>query len=326
MPVNTTAIAAGVGAAATVAGTAIEASQGGMPRVKLPPEMEAQQLEIIQESIDQAQLEAEKTGAISQSLFERGQTLMDVEQGLIPEKEALQKITQQNQIMAERFGDEILDQIGELSKDLDFESKLRDYGVDMLGKPLEEFKDPTVEREISEGRIALEEQLTKQLGPGWQNTESGIRALRAFEQSSTEMRSDASREIRAEEMGVYNTLLGAGQSIVGTRTGAGSQMFQGRQAAYGNLLAGMNSNAGANMFATGTNITGERMQYGNIPFSQMQQFGSQDLSGDIKGAIEGGQFMPEFQTYGEYKHRNPEQYGAMNEWKGSSKDEYYGRW
>jgi hypothetical protein len=324
-PFTAAAIIGATGAVASGVGGAL--APGGSPQAKLPPEMEAQQLEIIQQSIDDMNKERERTSAIADTLTERGNLLIEVEKGLIPEKDALARITKQNQLIAEKFGSEILTQVGELSGDLGFESKLREAGVDMLGKPLAEYKDPTVEREISEGKQALTEQLQHDLGPGWATSDAGIRAMRQFDQSSTEMRATASRSVRSEELGKLTALTNVGASVVGTRLNAGQGLFQGRQSAFNDLMAGMNSSAGRNMLTTASQTGATTLDMGNTAFGQMTSFGQQNLSGDIIKSIEGGNFMPEFQTFGEAGERGvvKNYYGGFG--KGSpNKDQYYGRW
>ncbi len=281
--------AAVVGIAGTVAGgvgTALGSKQPG--RVQLPTEMEAQELDIINTQVQQFENESIRTDATADAIFERGQILNDIQKGLIPTEEGLARITETNQLLADKFGEEILGQIGELSEDLGLESMIRERTETLISSPLEEFKDPTTERQIGEGRRVLEERLSRQLGADWRNSDSGIRALTAFEQSATELRSNASRNVRAEKLGLLTGATGIAGSIIGARTAAGSLMFEGRQSSISNLFAGMSPSgqSGLGFMGQGAQIGGKALEYGQFPMQSFQQFGSQAISGDTKKGME----------------------------------------
>ena len=302
--------AAAVGIAGSVAGgvgQAIGSGGGGTPQVKLPPELEAQQLGILQTQMEQFEQESQRTSAAADAITQRAEILNQVQQGLIPTEEGLRSITTMNQQLADKFGEEILGQIGDLSKDLGLESMIRDKTQELLSQPLEEFKDPTVERQIGEGQRLLEERLSRQLGPDWKNSDAGIRALNAFNQSAIEARSTASRQMREEKINTLTGATGIAGNIIGARTSAGQLMFEGRQSSISNLYAGMSSGqTGLGYLAQGAQLGASGLEYGQYPMQSFQQFGSQALSGDTRNYIKesgaGGMF-PEFTTYGEYKKR-----------------------
>lgn len=324
------AVAAGVGIAGAAAqgiGTAIGSGGGGSQQVKLPPELEAQQLGILQTQMEQFEQESQRTSAAADAITQRANILNQVQQGLIPTEEGLRQITTTNQQLADKFGDEILGQIGDLSKDLGLESMIRDKTQELLSQPLEEFKDPTIERQIGEGQRLLEERLNRQLGPDWKNSDAGIRALNAFNQSAIEARSTASRQMREEKINTLTGATGIAGSIIGARTGAGQLMFEGRQSAISNLYAGMSSGqTGLGYLGQGAQLGASALEYGQYPMQSFQQFGSQNISKDTSRYLTesgaGGMFN-EFTTYGEAKKRGSLPYTEGWGKNYQDKGEYY---
>lgn len=294
--------AAGIAAVSGAAGTALEGAGmamgagggGGTPRAELPPEMEAQQLEILKDSITALNQEMERTNAVANTLQERGQLMMDVSEGLIPEKEALQRITQQNQQLATRFGEEITGLLNDMSGLGDLEDRL-------LEGDLEDFRDPVIEREIENNKRILEEEMQRSLGPGWRETEAGQRALQKMNETAMVMRSQGSRAYRQEQLGTYQTVLSG-------KMGQGQLLFQGRQATMGDLLGGAQQMSGfaGQMLGTSAELGQTRASMGYDTFGMMQQFGSQNLSNEIKDYI--GTGNAGFGAFGEDKRTADERF------------------
>lgn len=289
------AVAAGVAAATTAAGTAMQGvgmamdgGGGGTPQVSLPPEMEAQQLEQIQNQIQQAQEESERAGYLADSLTERANVLEQVSGGFIPYSEGANTLTKINQDIAEKYGAETLNVLG-------FAQELREEGERLLGQGLEDFEDPRTEREINETKRVMEEQLARDLGPDWRRTEGGRRALATFNESTDVMRRGASREMRTEELGRLSTLTGVGSEI-------GRGVFQG--AGFGQDALTRNLSAMEGMYegaATRATVIGaNRLEYGKVGWDMMQQYGAQDRSGAIDKYVKEGE-----SGFGEFRKRHP---------------------
>lgn len=314
-PFTAMAIAGGVSAATGAAGTAMTAAGvggGGTPQVKLPPELEAQQLQIIEQQIKDAQAASTRAGELSQMLGERASIVDGVANGFIPYSDGANAITQQNQLIAEKYGAETLNILG-------LEQTLRGKAEELATKTFEEFEDPRVEREIQNNQRLMEEQLTKDYGADWRNTEAGRRAMASFNESVSVMRTTASEQRRAEELNQLAGLTNVGLTL-------GENVFKGAAFGQNYLSANLASYSDiANQTAgISTDIAGKGLEFSNVPFSTLQQFGSQNLSGDIKDSIKSGAggAIPEFQTYGEYKDRN---FSGEDIYAGRqpSKEDYY---
>ncbi len=295
---------AAAGVASTAIGAALQSDEKNPSIVKLPPELENQQLELISQAINDAKNERERSFAIANALEERARAQQAVAQGLIPRAEALATITRQNEELAQRFGVELERTLDQLSGDtlgaLDYgvEKDIRSKIQTELGQDLQEYKDPTVERELEDGRRRLEEQLIQQLGPGYATSDQGRRAMQMFDQSATELRARTSRDFRmenAQRLGIFSQV--AGQTKASQLAGRGSilqtgeLLFKGRETTQDRLNAGIYAEnpALANLSAAaemGVNAA----QIGKIPFSLLQQFGQQDISSDTWEGIQKGKF------------------------------------
>lgn len=295
---------AAAGVASTAIGAALQSDEKNPSIVKLPPELENQQLELISQAINDAKNERERSFAIANALEERARAQQAVAQGLIPRAEALATITRQNEELAQRFGVELGRTLDQLSGDtlgaLDYgvEKDIRSKIQTELGQDLQEYKDPTVERELEDGRRRLEEQLIQQLGPGYATSDQGRRAMQMFDQSATELRARTSRDFRmenAQRLGIFSQV--AGQTKASQLAGRGSilqtgeLLFRGRETTQDRLNAGIYAEnpALANLSAAaemGVNAA----QIGKIPFSLLQQFGQQDISSDTWNGIKEGNF------------------------------------
>lgn len=66
---------------------------------------------------------------------------------------------------------------------------------------------PSLERSLTEGEAEIRERMGRALGPGWETSEPGRRALSDFKQRATELREQSGRgEItRAEQLGFAQT-------------------------------------------------------------------------------------------------------------------------
>lgn len=306
-------IALGTGIAGSVAQGIGAATSGGGPSglVKLPPEMEAKQIAILEQSIQDYERERTRTQAIADSLQQRSQLELDVSQGLIPKQDALAALTRQNEQIAKTFGDEVLGVVNNLSQDtvgalgFDLEKDIRQEAQRLTGQRFEEFKDPQVERELVEGRARLEEELARRLGPGYATSEAGRRALSAFDQGGTELRSRVSRETRGAEVNRLGGLASiAGATKQSQLAGRQSQMqfgellFRGREASQDRLGQGFGISQQAQAgLGRAAQLGQSTTELGRVPFGLLQQFGSQDLSGDIRDAIESGQFGGSFSDF-----------------------------
>lgn len=248
--------------------------------IYLPPELEERQLELLNQAIEDFQRERARSMAIADSLESRARLQESVSRGLIPSEEAFKQITKQNEQLALAYGGELLKQVNELSGGITAEAKK------LLTTPYQDFKDPTVERDIENGRVQLEEQLARQLGPGYAQSEAGIRALRAFEEGATNLRVQGSREA-VDRLG----------KISAVASNQFESLTRGRLAAEGSLVSGLY--AGDKSFENLSNAQNQRYtaaQASLIPFAALQQFGQQNLSDDIVEAIKSGRYGKNFES------------------------------
>lgn len=291
-PITAAAIIGTAGAVTSGVGTAMQGSQSPVGQIKLPPELEAQQLQIIDQQIMAAQEEANKASDLSNMLYERAQVMDSATKGFIPYSEYENTITKQNREIAEKYGAETLNVLG-------FEQQLRGKAEDILAKSYDEYSDPSTEREITQTKQILEEQMSRDFGPDWRNTTAGQRAMASFNESVSVMRNTAQEQKRSSDINALTGLTGIGTTL-------GQGVFQGAGFGQNYLMGNLNtmSELTRATASTATDIGKSRLEYGNVPFGMMQSFGQQSLSGDIKNYIKesgaGGMF-PEFQTYGEYK-------------------------
>lgn len=300
-----------LGTGLQVAGAMTAEEQRTPGIVELPPEMEQEQIRIIQQSIEDFEKERARAAAVADQLYTRAQIESQVAEGLIPRREALEAITRQNEDIAQRFGDDILKTVDSLSKDTigalgyDLEKDIRQQAQKELQQPFSEFKDPQVERELEEGQIKLEEELARRLGPGYANSEAGIRALNAFKQGATELRTRVSRETRAESVNRLGALSNiAGQTKQSQLAGRQSQMnfgellFRGREASQDRLNQGFATASSVRQGMVQASQFGQQaLNLSNIPFGQIQSFGQQELSDDIKNALQRGQYGGRFSNF-----------------------------
>lgn len=318
---------AAVGAAAQGLGAALQDDPRQAGIVRLQPELENKQLEIISQAIADAQRERERALAISQTLEDRARAQQAVAQGLVPRAEALSAITRQNEELAQRFGADITRTLDQLSSDtlgalnLDVEKDIRSQIQKELGQPLQEFKDPTVERELSEGRQRLEEQLMRTLGPGYANSDQGRRAMQMFDQSAVELRSRTSRESRNENvtrLGQFAQIAGSTKqsqlAARGSILNTGQLLFQGRETTQDRLGQGIYAeNAALDQLRQASALGQQAATIGQQPFGLLQQFGQQELSRDITRGIERGDFgnigFNDFVTDSEARRRKVETQG-----------------
>jgi len=290
------------GAGVTGLGLALQDTPTPVGLVKLPPELEQQQLDIIQQSISDYQRERERAQAISGVLEQRANLQAQVASGLIPQQQALQTITRQNEQIAQQFGTQILGITNQMSADSGFgvglENDIRTQAQRLATGNYEDFRDPTVEREIAQGEQQLREQLARQLGPGYQNSEAGIRALEAFRQGTSELRSNA----RNEAVQRLGTLTGVAQGTRASQLGLLNYLQGGRDNAQQALAAGIYAqNPASQNLVQAAQLGQQALNLGQVPFGQLQSFGQQQLSGDILGAIGSGQIkgIPDFITQAE---------------------------
>jgi len=330
MGVDPLTVTAGAAVATGAAGTVLDAVQGAPdPRVvRLPPEAEAQQLEIIGQAVQDFESERARTLEAITALDQIGQTQIAIGEGLIPDSEGIQRLNQQTAEFGERFGQELPGVIDAINQDFqgiraqlgqfdnELESNIRDRTEEILTQDRGEFTDPSTERQIQEGRDQLVERLTQQFGPGFENTDAGIRALNAFEQGARETRFQVSEQGRSNEIarlqGLASAAGSARQSELSTLGGrlsglqAGqslaASLFSGQQQALGTLsnqtVTGSNLlSAGAGAFQGASQLAAQNQANAQNAFGLFQQFGSQRLSRDIRRNIEsGGSFLPDFTT------------------------------
>jgi len=288
-------------AAATGASAALAGGGGGKP-IELPPDMEAEQVEVLEQQLADFEIERTRNQEAVRRLEGIADLQIDVASALVPDKDKLRQLTQQTQELALMFGDEIPEVISGVKEDLaafasagfDVEADIREQIAQTVRETGREYKDPTVERNIEEGRTQLEERLAMQLGPGYSNTEAGIRALQAFEQGATEMRYNVSKEGRAAEASRLGALAGAAATTsgsiaqrVGSRLQFGQLLFTGREQAGANLMSGLSApNIGLNTLIQARELGRSGVEMAEIPMRGLQAFGSQELSRDIQRAIE----------------------------------------
>lgn len=307
------AISSGIGAATADKG------QPGF-RVDLPPELEAEQLALIQQNLLDFERERQQIQEAVGLLEGIAQTQTELAQGLRPEKEALESLTRQTEQLGQLFGDKLPGVVEGVEQDIgdirtalssfDFGTGLEEDIRSQVGKTLKagrEFKDPQVERELEEGRAKLRERLATQFGPGFENTDAGIRALQAFETGATELRFDVAEKGRSNEVARLQGLAGAagsaqqsrlatlGSRISGRQTSAltgiqfGGQLFQGQQNALTRLGQGIGAQSlGADTLLSARELGSQGLGLADQPFGLLQQFGSQALSGDIQKALRKG--------------------------------------
>lgn len=273
---------AGAAATGISAATAPSAQVSGV--IALPPELEAEQLRLIEQAIGDADKERKRSLAIADTLESRANIEAQVARGLLPREQALKEITRQNETIARTFGEEILNQVRTLSPALTREAE------QLINQPLQEFKDPQVERELEQGKAALEERLVKELGPGYATSEAGIRALRAFDQGATELRSSTSRNVRNERTGRLS-------AVADVALRQGQSLFAGRESATGALAGGIyaGDQASKNLLEA-QDARLKAADLGRLPFGLLQQFGAQRLSSDVKYGLQ--RFRGDAGTFG----------------------------
>lgn len=121
----------------------------------------------------------------------------------------------------------------EQQKAAEIESLFQDRSLKALKGELE--VDPALERDLSEGERQLRDQMTRQLGPGWETSTPGIEALANFRKRADELRSAArtgqltlaeqlggARELRGmqREDATFGKIMGLGESpLRGIQTG-----------------------------------------------------------------------------------------------------------
>lgn len=277
------------GAATTGLGLALQDTPTPAGLVKLPPELEQQQLDIIQQSIDDYQRERDRATAIASTLENRANMQAQVASGLIPQQQALQEITRQNEQIAKQFGTQILGLTNQLGADSSFgiglENDIRAQAQRLVTGNYEDFKDPTVEREIQDGEQQMRERLARQLGPGWENSEAGMRAMEAFRQGSAELRSNT----RNQEVQRLGALTGVAQGTRQSQLALLDSLQSGRNTAQGTLAAGIYAqNPASQNLIQAQQVGQQALNLGQVPFGQIQSFGQQELSGDILNAIQNG--------------------------------------
>jgi len=310
MGIETLAGAAAVtgiaGAVAGGVGGAIQAGQGPARAVNLPPELETVQIGQIQQNLADFEVERNQTLAAVGQLEDIAQTQLDVSQGLIPTQEGLQRLTEQTQRFGEQFGDLLPDVVEGIAQDLqsadfgtEFEAQAREEAQRLLTQR-EDFKDPQVERELSEGRNKLRQRLAAQFGPGFENTEAGIRALQAFEQGATELRFDVSQRGRSQEVARLQGIIGGATQARGTQLATigakgqfAQQLFAGQQGALGRLTQQVGAqNIGAQTLLGARELGRTGLGLVQQPFGLLQAFGQQNISRDTRRLLQAGTIGP----------------------------------
>jgi len=303
----TAGLALGIGG--TVAGgvgSFLNAPSG--PKVaELPPELELEQIRILQNQISAFEQESARTSIIADNLQSRANIYTGLADGLIPEQAAIQAINKQNEEIARNFGQEALRQVQLLSNDQEeqLDRNLRDTiraetqrlaGAD----PLAIGKDPRVEAEITRGRAQLEEELARRYGPGYADTEAGRRAFLSFEEGAQNLRFNSARE-RSDQLGRLSNIAGQteGQRLAQNqqRQSFAQFLLGGREASVNQLGQATNlglqaESLGQQAFANAAQIGQSGVQLSQIPFSTLQSFGNQNISGTTRNLLESGRVGP----------------------------------
>lgn len=191
-------IAAVTAITATAAGSVGGALAGGPPSNRLQfagPEQDLQYLNDMDQQLSQLNTEITNTTALEEELITRNETQRAYLEGLLPREEAINKLAEQDQQIAERLGEKSFEIIGrgfldeEDKKTTDqLEGIVAEEYRRSLSAEGQDYKDQVVERQITDRRRALEQGLAQRLGPGYATTEAGRRALEEFERNADELR------------------------------------------------------------------------------------------------------------------------------------------
>jgi len=317
------AIAAGIGAAASIAGTAVSASQGrggeGESGYKLPtPGAELQMLEAFNTALQNNQSYMDYNTGLIGKYDERMSTVEQMAKGLIPSQEALTKLSANTYDLVSALGGDaaqaikggFLDEYSAKMAGL-IEGEAGGYKntyqqeLDLMRSVEgQNYKDPNLENKLNDQQRQLEQDLARAgVGPAQRQI-----ALSQFQRQAEEMRFSRAEELRqGVTQRAMSRISAAGSTFQGLtgayQTAAGLQMagrqFQLSRAQLG-LQAGMTgleyAAAGVSglgqlyqsVFATGQQYLSAQQQLSTQPLAMYGELGKYVFSKQTQQAMEGG--------------------------------------
>lgn len=278
------AVIAGIGAGAAAASAAtgiagaIKGPSGGDGRKSLPPEEEFAYIKNLGSILDNLNKDIDRTTSLESSLNKKNDIERQRISGLIPPSAAVEALRKENQNIAMLFGGntEAL-----LKNGLMTPQDLNDLAT---GGPK---ANAATEQQLKDSEYNLRTQLRRELGPGYETTEAGRRALDTFNNQAQQTReasgnNEIQRRLAFRTQGLNEAIAGrdtVSNALQGERYASlvGSQYISGlNQADYNAGLEGIKTRAGL----------GEEIQ------SAYSNLGNFDLSGRAKLGLESGLIGP----------------------------------
>lgn len=267
--------AAAVAAAGTgIAGAAMGPDAGPTGRLKLgTPELEFSYLKSIGPQIAGIDKDIKKTATLEAALVQKNNIERKRVSGVIPTKEELDHLENLNRQIVDAFGgntQELLKNGLMTAEDL---ASSRGEG------PI----NPAIEESIKAGEVQLRDQLRRELGPGYETTEAGRRALGEFQKQAQSQRFEGAQQ--GLTMRLASRQQGLAEAMAGYNA-AGSSLDRER----GAFITGSQylTSLNAADYQAGLTAIGARTGLRDEKSDVYKTLGAFDLSSEAKKALNAG--------------------------------------